>query len=672
MPGTSRLTAFVLLGGLAYLGTPSTAAAQRTASLPSLPTGKPVARALHAALGPAESLTGVIDGIVRNDKGEPVAGVVVTAIGATTVFAVTDDQGHYELANLPPGPYLLRAHSSGYLAPRSRTIDVRASVRTASSFAIRRAEAAPTILAAGIGPVGNAAQATEAPPAAAPATGTDTSAEAGANGQPTATATPNDDHSETAWRLRHLRRGVLREVTIPGEFPAEFFDDQPEETQTIAVMLGRAVSSPARAATSFFADAPLSGQVNILTSNMFDSPDQLQSGGSMARGIAYLKLGAPVGEQGDWTVRGALTDGDLAAWIVAGNYQTRPGARHARDIGMSYSTQRYGGGNPLALREMRDGARNAGSLYAFETYTLSPAITLAYGARYERYDYLEQRNLISPRAEVTLKPFADTRVAVAVSSRADAPGAQEFQPPTDEGIWLPPQRTFSSASPGGAGVGLRAERATQVRAGLERDFGPTTIVVSAFGQHVDDQMVTLFGADVSNYPAANRGHYVVGTAGDVEARGGSVALKADLGPRFRGSVTYSNAIARMTPAASSQVDYLLLLSPSSLRPRAERLQDVTTAIEARVPETATRLLVLYRVGNGFARAGDGVASRVDSRFDVQLRQSLPFLNFTSAQWEMLIAIRNSFRDIDGDQSVYDELLTVQAPKRIIGGVALRF
>ena len=406
--------------------------------------------------------------------------------------------------------------------------------------------------------------------------------------------------------------------------------------------------------------------MNFLTTNLFDGPDQLTSA-APARGIAYVKLGAPVGDHADWTVRGALTEGDLAAWIVAGDYKTRGDARRARDIGLSYSTQRYGGGNPLALREMTDGARNAGSIYAFETFTVSPALTVAYGARYERYDYLEGRSLFSPRAEVSLKPFNATRLLAAVSSRADAPGAQEFRPPSDEGIWLPPQRTFSSARQGDP---LRAERTTEFSAGLERDFGPTTVAVRAFGQRVNDQMVTIFGADIPNFPAAKLGHYVVGTAGDVAARGGSVALRADLGERFRGSISYSNAIAQMTPAAD--VDYILLLTPTAIRARSERVQEVTSTIEAQVPETATRIVVLYRVGNGFAAPGGVDETRIDSRFDVQLRQALPFLNFTSARWEMLIAIRNSFRDVTGDQSVYDERLTVQAPKRIIGGVTLHF
>ena len=62
----------------------------------------------------------------------------------------------------------------------------------------------------------------------------------------------------------------------------------------------------------------------------------------------------------------------------------------------------------------------------------------------------------------------------------------------------------------------------------------------------------------------------------------------------------------------------------------------------------------------------------DSRFDVQVRQSLPFLNFSTARWEMLLAVHNFFRETAADQSIYDELLVVHPPKRVVGGLTLRF
>jgi hypothetical protein len=57
---------------------------------------------------------------------------------------------------------------------------------------------------------------------------------------------------------------------------------------------------------------------------------------------------------------------------------------------------------------------------------------------------------------------------------------------------------------------------------------------------------------------------------------------------------------------------------------------------------------------------------------VQVNQEMPFLNFTGARWEMLAEVRNLFRSDLFDGSIYDELLVVRPPKRVVGGVTVRF
>jgi hypothetical protein len=112
-----------------------------------------------------------------------------------------------------------------------------------------------------------------------------------------------------------------------------------------------------------------------------------------------------------------------------------------------------------------------------------------------------------------------------------------------------------------------------------------------------------------------------------------------------------------------------------VRPGAEQIHDVATSIETDVPETSTRVVVLYRLSNAFAHAplqNGAQTPSIDTRFDVQVRQSLPFMDFSSAKWEMLVAVRNFFREGAADQSVYDELLVVRPPKRIVGGLTLKF
>ena len=88
-------------------------------------------------------------------------------------------------------------------------------------------------------------------------------------------------------------------------------------------------------------------------------------------------------------------------------------------------------------------------------------------------------------------------------------------------------------------------------------------------------------------------------------------------------------------------------------------------------QTATRLLVLYKLNSGFA--GDPVALQsADGRFDMQLRQGLPFMGAFKGDWEMLLGVRSLFRPTAEDRSIYDELLVVRPPKRVIGGLQVRF
>ena len=83
----------------------------------------------------------------------------------------------------------------------------------------------------------------------------------------------------------------------------------------------------------------------------------------------HRRLGEPdVRSRGDWAVQGAMNQGDVASWMVSGNYLTRAPARHVLDAGMSYSLQRYDGSNPVALAAVADGNRYAGTFYAIDSF----------------------------------------------------------------------------------------------------------------------------------------------------------------------------------------------------------------------------------------------------------------------------------------------------------------
>jgi hypothetical protein len=633
----SRSIATALVGGLGFLCVPAGAHAQ---------IAQPLGRI--ASIAP-----GSILGVVQDERGAPVSGAMVSALGASTAFVFTDRAGRFEMRTLSPGPYLVRAHLAGYVTSRGQIIEVRASVSTSSSIALRHAASAANssgpypVLAAGVGVDGNA------PP------------DDGAIG--TSGSLPNDDHGETAWRIRHARRGILKDAIVP----VDAFGD----SDAVAAngfggsVLGWVTDSPARLANNFFSGTALSGQFNLLTTSSFETPQQLFSTDSFARSVAYVSIGAPV-DHADWTVRGAMTQGDNASWIVAGEYTTHSPARHRYDLGLSYATQRFDGSDPVALK-VNDGGRDAGTVYGFDTYALTPEVALTYGARYAHYDYLEHRNLLSPRVEVAFSPVAHFRLNALVSERASAPGAEDFLEATDTALLLPPERTFSSLNPGSP---LHAELTTHAEVKAERDIASSTVSMKVFHQRVADQLVTMFGVEMPGLPGADLGHYFLANTGDVNATGFGAGFRTVLGGHVHGSIAYTETSANWMP--TSNVAYLMLMAPSTLTLESQRIHDVTTALEGEVPATSTKVMVLYRLSNAFARpfsgqpGGDGPA--VDSRFAVQVRQSLPFMDFSAAKWEMLLAVRNFFHDPSVDQSVYDELLVVRPPKRIVGGLTLHF
>jgi hypothetical protein len=586
----------------------------------------------------AKAPSGVIYGTVLDQHGEPLDGVVVSALGDDTAFAVTDKAGSFHLRQLPPGPYLLRAHLQGYSAARTTLVQVRPSSSTPSSFVLRRdgASTEPRVLAAGLATSGDEATIGDG---------------------------ASDTESEMAWRLRRLRRSILKD----GQTFVGLGEDDRNWIDSLD-FLGRAVESSARMAASFFTDLPeLQGQINVLTTNAFGGPGQ-PFDIDQPRGGAFMSLGAAVGERADWTARVAMNQGDVSSWMLAGAYTVRAPARHRYEIGWSYTLQRYEGGNPAVLATVVDGHRNVGSVYAHDEFAITPNLSVGLGARYARYDYLGGPGLLSPRASVAYSPVDRYNVRLSASLSHTAPGAEEFLPPS-RALWLPPQRTFAPLS----NAGFRSEDVQHYELGLEREFDGATIGVRAFRQRIDNQLVTIFGLITPRTPAATLGHYYVASAGDVDVEGWGVTLAHALSNHVRGSVDYSQSRAEwMAEAPGGDFEMLGAWVPSALMPRHQRIHDLSTSLEAEVPQSATRLLVFYKVNSAFLRRyGQHERAGIDGRFDVQLNQALPFLDFTNAQWEMLFGIRNLFRE-NPDRSVFDELLVVRPPKRIVGGVQVRF
>lgn len=610
----------------------------------------------------ARTLSGSIEGTVQDDLGRPLVGVTVSAFGPASAVAMTDPGGSYRLRALPPGPYLVRAHLSGYLASRRQLVEVRAGGPSRHAVALRRL---------GLADVSSTPEPTRVLAASfslAAAPGQPARVTSGVQSAIIRTASASGaDPDEVTWRLRHLNRSVLKDTTeigtglVPTKEPPAVVAPESQSPWS------RTISSSLRAG-SVLASLPLSAEVKFLTTGALDGADSIFSPSTLGNNIAYLSLSGPVWGA-DWSAKAVLSQGATGSWFLAADYKRREPAEHLYDAGFVYSVQRFAVGPRGPRTASPVGSRSAILGYGYDRWTIGKALEIDYGAHFARYGYLDGFGLLSPRIGVALVPVPGLRVRSLIAQRLLAPGAEEFLQPIAVGLWVPPGRTFIDVS---RDRKLGVQQTRHYELSVEQALpAHTAISVRTFRQQIQSQQAALFGTGIDRLPEPGLGHYLVSRAGDVDARGWSVGLSNTVGPWLRGQIHYEVTEVDWVGPPDTALAWTSggYAGESGVR----QFHDITTSIETDIPYTATRVFVLYKVNSAFARAdASGVRPGFDARFDLQITQRLPFLDFTAAEWQVLVAVRNLFREGTMDASVLDELLVVCPPKRVVGGVLVRF
>ena len=288
-------------------------------------------------------------------------------------------------------------------------------------------------------------------------------------------------------------------------------------------------SSAALMPIAFFSELPLSGQLNLMTIESFDRPGEIFSDHG-PRSVAFVSVNTQAAG-GAWSMQGAMTQGDLSSWIVAGSYKSIESANHAYELGLSYSTQRYDGGNAAALGAIRDSASNVGSVYGYDEWTISPRLVLGYGTGYARYDYLGGPGVWSPRFSITLPAHGLPRQGARVAQSA---GARRRR------IRAVGDRHVAAARAHVLVAGVRrplhpragAPRADIARARSRRRASPFRCAASISASTISS--IEIFDA-VPGRAEAALGHYYVATAGDIDARGWGAAMTHEVPGYVRGS-----------------------------------------------------------------------------------------------------------------------------------------
>ena len=611
-------------------------------------------------------------GVVINNDSEAVSRLLLSLSGPSgTSIAVSDDHGRFTFANLIPGRYLLRTHLNS-LGGARHVVELGANERVFERIAIKgRSSPMVAQLVSAARNVKksivsfSSVELVDLAPVVSDSRANfqeTTNVENASDGEPSDVA-PHD-HNAKAWRLRRIRRSVLKNVGY-GLVQAGVADSEADTAQT--TLTSRTPHFDSR--------SPMSAELQFLTRATAAGVSDLWTTDALQGQIASLAL-APFSET-DLAVRGALemVAGQASSWVLAGRYSTRPIDSHNVRLSMSYSKQVSVSSNGLLPDYVTDNtfrflSREVGSVEAIDSWSVSPGFVLDYGTAFDRYGYLQDGTLLSPHASVKFAPFEGTSVRIGASQNMTAPGAEQFLPPLD-GTWLPPERTFTSLS---GFDDLRAERTVHFEVGVEQSLTDTTVVgVKRFTQDVNDQLVAMFEAGrhipIGTLPASG-GHYYLTSASGLAIDGWELSVRHDIDERVRGTVDYSVVMADWAPWTAQG------LAPSKVgvfRSGFERFHYVTATVEAKIPETSTRVTARCRVNTAYARtSGNAVTSGLDARYDIRLMQMLPFSPIDGSTWELLVTVRSLFHEQVSGGSVYDELLVVGPPRQVVGGLVVHF
>jgi len=280
-------------------------------------------------------------------------------------------------------------------------------------------------------------------------------------------------------------------------------------------------------------------------------------------------------------------------------------------------------------------------------------VTASFGGRYAYIGFLDDPNHFNPSASLEFRADDGTKIRGAFAVQTVAPGGDMLTVST---LSTAPDMVFAVVE-----RELRPERVASTTVEVEHQVGATTIGAHGFFERVEDQLINVASGD----PRA-RTLRIVNGASHI-TRGGGVTLARRFGAFMTGSVTYSYGRALREGTAVGRPIGVMGFEQATFH-------DIVGRLETFLAFSGTRLAAFYRI-NSLAPESDTVGNQnavMNTRFDVQLTQGLPFLaQMTRADWELLFAYRNLFYE-KSEGALLDEIAVVDPPRRIVGGIAIRF
>jgi hypothetical protein len=352
-----------------------------------------------------------------------------------------------------------------------------------------------------------------------------------------------------------------------------------------------------------------------------------------------------------WSLSGLLAESESTTWRSAAEFLIEPGDGHAIEAGAGYGTRLLRPLYPLLGETSREN-HSVGALFIRDTIEIGDRITASVGARYSYIGFVADANHINPSASFEARDDDGTRLRGTFAVHTVAPGGDLL---TVSSLAAAPDMVFALVD-----EELRPERVTRFGFELERPMGRTSIGVHAFYERADDPLLNIAGVGEDGRTLR------ILNAPRLDSSGGGFSVTHRLSPAIQGSVSYTYGRSRRDGGRPGPAFGLLDFERAGFH-------DVVARLDTFLRLTDTRLVAFYRLNSLSPDDGAGDQSTsVNRRFDFQLTQGLPFLaEMTQADWELLVAYRNLFYE-EYEGAILDEVAVVNPPKRIMGGIAIRF
>lgn len=467
---------------------------------------------------------------------------------------------------------------------------------------------------------------------------------AGARSLDVETAIENASQNEREWKwlLRHKRRSVLEARDAhEGARVAESIQATRNLLETLVPWIPE-----------------LGGAVELMTAPAAFGPSADARGELASPSLGALKLNGRLSDSARWSLGGLLADTETTSWRMAAEFVLEPGDAHRLQAGAGYGTRMLQPGFAGTGSGGLDN-RSVGAVFVQDSWQAAERLTVSGGARYSYIGFAADKSAFSPTVGVEYRTGANTVLAAQSSARTLTPGGDLLTLST---LRAAPAMTVAVMSPD-----VRPERLLRHELSARHAAGAASFGAFVFRESARDRLLNEL-----RRPGDSRTLRIVNGNGLV-VHGGGVHLARNLGTSVRTSLTYT--YGRSYPGdASAPTGLSLRHADAALASSDASFHDVVARVEALVDRSGTRVVAYYRLNACHSRAEPvGTAfPALNQRFDVQLSQDLPFLrSVTRTDWEVLLAFRNLFYEVS-DAGVLDEIAVVNPPKRVLGGISVRF